>query len=481
MLYGIATAITALLLAALLSALLRVLALRLGLVDRRRRGRPLPLLGGLAVVLSTCLVAAAGGWTGTAPLGDGVGRLLAAGAAVALLGTAADVWRLKTPFLFVGTALAAACVVPYDETGPVAGIAAVAWIACVAAAFRGLDHADGLAGTVGVLTAFGVGACAAAEVMDDLAVLLSVLAAALTGFLMHNWHPARVAFGSGGSLFTGFVLASTALLTRTGYDTVSTVAVLFALTATASADAVLVLVSRKLAGRPLLRRGPDHLAHRLRRLGPTPPGATVLLGLGTFAAVLVGVLVHTGWVGPKAVAWVAGAALVAVLGLLRVPAYAPRRPTELGNARVQSPLPGTRTQSRLPGTREQSRPPGTRGQTRVPGTRGRPEERTARGLPAGGATRARAETFGGGGGAPPRARAGASGARPRGEPFWGILRAQGQSAAGAPRGRIPYDAEAGGPGVSGVQTPRRQLEYPPSPPRQSTSPQVRAPLRIRDG
>ncbi|MFE4408219.1 undecaprenyl/decaprenyl-phosphate alpha-N-acetylglucosaminyl 1-phosphate transferase [Streptomyces sp. NPDC056821] len=461
MLYGIATAITALLLAALLSALLRVLALRLGLVDRRRRARPLPLLGGLAVVLSTCLVAAAGGWTGTAPLGDGVGRLLAAGAAVAVLGTAADVWRLKTPFLLVGTALAAACVVPYDEIGPVAGIAAVVWIACVAAAFRGLDHADGLAGTVGVLTAFGVGVCAAAEVMDDLAVLLSVLAAALTGFLMHNWHPARVAFGSGGSLFTGFVVASAALLTRTGYGTVSTVAVLFALTATASADAVLVLVSRKLAGRPLLRRGPDHLAHRLRRLGPTPPGATVLFGLATFAAVLVGVLVHTGWAEPTAVLWVAGAALAVVLGLLRVPAYAPRRPTELNSVRAQTPGSGTRTQSR------------------VPGTRGRPEERTARGVPtAGGATRARAGASGSG--APPRVRADSSGARPRTEPFR-VLRALRQSGAGAPRaprGRAPYDAETG---ASGVQVARRQLEYPPPPPRQSTSPQVRASLRIRDG
>ncbi|MFJ6565141.1 undecaprenyl/decaprenyl-phosphate alpha-N-acetylglucosaminyl 1-phosphate transferase [Streptomyces sp. NPDC091412] len=470
MLYGITTAITALLLAALLSALLRVLALRLGLVDRRRRARPLPLLGGLAVVLSTCLVAAAGGWTGTAPLGDGVGRLLAAGAAVAVLGTAADVWRLKTPFLLVGTALAAACVVPYDEIGPVAGIAAVAWIACVAAAFRGLDHSDGLAGTVGVLTAFGVGACAAAEVMDDLAVLLSVLAAALTGFLMHNWHPARVAFGSGGSLFTGFVLASAALLTRTGYDTGSTVAVLFALTATASADAVLVLVSRKLAGRPLLRRAPDHFAHRLRRLGPTPPGATVLLGLATFAAVLVGVLAHTGWAKPTAVLWVAGAALAVVLGLLRVPAYAPRRHTELNGTRAQSPGSGTRTQSRLPGTR---------GQTRVPGTRGRPEERTARGLlVAGGATRARADVSGSG--APPRVRGDASGVRSRAEPFraFRVLRQSGAGAPGAPRGRAPYDAETGAPGV---QVPRRQLEYPPPPPRQSTSPQVRAPLRIRDG
>ncbi|GHD85511.1 MraY family glycosyltransferase [Streptomyces naganishii] len=330
MLYGIATAITALLAAAALSALLRVLALRLGLVDRRRRLRPVPLLGGLAVVVSTCVVAAAGGWTGAAPLSAPVGRLLSAGAGVAVLGLVADVWRIRTRLLLVGTLVAAAFVVPYGETGLPMGIASVAWIACVAVAFRGLDHADGLAGTVGVLTAFGAGACAAVEMMDDLAVLLSVLAAALTGFLMHNWHPARIAFGACGSLFTGFVLASAAVLTRTGYDALSTAAVLFALTAVASADAVLVVLSRRLAGRPLRRRGPDHLAHRLRRLGLTGPGATVLLGAWAFAAVLVGALVHAGWLGRDAVLWVAGVSLPAVLGLLRVRVYGPRGRPERG-------------------------------------------------------------------------------------------------------------------------------------------------------
>ncbi|WP_112467195.1 MraY family glycosyltransferase [Streptomyces triticisoli] len=497
MLYGIATAITALLLAAVLSALFRGPALRLGLVDRRRV-RPVPLLGGVAVVLSTCLVAAAGGWTGAAPLGDGVGRLLAVSAGVAVLGLVADLWRLRTPFLLVGTAVAAAFVVPYDETGLPAGIAAVAWIACVAAAFRGLDHVDGLAGTVGVLTAFGAGACAAAEVMDDLVVLLSVLAAALTGFLMHNWHPARIAFGASGSLFTGFLLASAGVLTRTGYDPLPTVAVLFALTATVSADAVLVVLTRRLAGRPVLRRGPDHLAHRLRRLGPTPPGATVLLGAGTFAAVLVGVLVHSGWAAPRSVLWVAGASLAAVLGLLRVPAYGPRRQTGPHSVRTHTD------------------PHGTRAPARVPGTRGRPEGRGTRGLPAArGVTRARADQSDAPrartdpSGDPPRARARTAvpGSRPRprsrGEQPFRTTRPRAQSdvydydydydaparadapGAGVARGvrealgsSRPYDA---GAAVRASRAPRRQPPYPAPPPQKSASPQVRASLRVRDG
>jgi len=266
-LYGITAATTALLLAAVLAALLRVPALRLGLAERRQRQRRVPLSGGLAVVLATCLVALAGDWMDIAPLGDDIGLLLVAGAAVAGLGLIADVWRLKARFLVIGTAVAAAFVVPYGDTGWPAGVLAVGWITFVALAFRSLDHAEGVAGTVGVVTAFGAAACAAVEVMDGLAVLLSVLAAALTGFLMHNWPPARVALGACGSLFTGFVLASAAVLTRAGHGLASSAGVLFALTAVASADVVLVVLSRRLAGRPLLRGGTDHLAHRLRRLG----------------------------------------------------------------------------------------------------------------------------------------------------------------------------------------------------------------------
>jgi UDP-GlcNAc:undecaprenyl-phosphate GlcNAc-1-phosphate transferase len=323
-LYGIVAAALALALAAVLTVFLRAPALRLGAVDRRRQ-RPVPLSGGTAVVAATGLVAGIGDWTGIAPLGDGVGRLLAAAAGVAVLGLAADLWRLGTRFLLAGTAVAAALVVPYEETGIPGGVLAVGWIVFVAAAFKGLDHADGPAGTVGALAAFGAGACAAVEVMDGLATLLSVLAAALTGFLMHNWPPARAGLGAGGALFVGFLLAGALVVTRAGQDLLPSAGVLFALTAVAAADAVLVLLSRRLAGRPLLRRGPDHLAHRLRRLGLTAQGATVVLGIGAGAGVLVGVLVQTGAAGEGAVLWVAAVAAVVVLALLRVPVYGPRR------------------------------------------------------------------------------------------------------------------------------------------------------------
>lgn len=321
MLYGIVAAATALLLTALLAAALRVPALRLRLTERRRQ-REVPLSGGVAVVVVTGSVVCVKGW---ASGGSGIGGLLVAGGVVAVLGLVDDVWRLRRRVLVAGTAVAAACVVPYGETGIGGGLLAVGWVVGVTFAFRGLDHADGLAGSVGVVTAFGVAACAAVEVMDGIAVLMSVLAAALTGFLLHNWHPARVALGACGSMSAGFVLAAGGVCTRAGLGVGESAGVLFALTAVVWADAVLVLLSRRLGGRAVLRSGPDHLGHRLRRLGLTVPGATLLLGAGAFSGVLVGVLAHAGRVGGDALWWVAGVALVAVVALSRVPVHVDRR------------------------------------------------------------------------------------------------------------------------------------------------------------
>ncbi|MEW2608758.1 undecaprenyl/decaprenyl-phosphate alpha-N-acetylglucosaminyl 1-phosphate transferase [Streptomyces sp. NPDC047880] len=324
MLYGITAAATALLLTALLAAVLRAPALRLRLVERRRQ-RDVPLSGGVAVVLVTGLVGGGGQWLGLVPPGDGTLGVLVAACAVALLGLAGDVWRLRRKVLAAGTGVAAACVVPFGETGVGTGLLAVGWVVAVVAGFRGLDHADGLAGTVGVVTAFGVAACAAVAMMDGFAGLMSVLAAALTGLLLHNWHPARVALGGCGSMAAGFVIAVGAVYARAGFAVGESAGVLFGLTAVVAADAVLVLVTRKSAGRGLARGGPDHLAHRLRRLGLTTPAACLLLGAGALPGILVGVLAHAGRIGAGALWWVAGGVLVVVLALSRVPAYGPRR------------------------------------------------------------------------------------------------------------------------------------------------------------
>ncbi|MFF4347391.1 MraY family glycosyltransferase [Streptomyces sp. NPDC001530] len=352
MLYGIAAATAALLLTAALAALLRTFALRFGVVERMGvprararsrawgRVRPVPLLGGVAVVGGTGLVAGVGDWTDVAPLGPEAGRVLVVGIGVALLGLVADLWAVPAVVRVAGVGGAAGLVVPYDELGLPGGVLAAAWIVFVVHAFASLDHADGVMGTVGVITAFALSGCAAVEVMDGLAALLSVLAAALTGFLMHGWPPARIVPGRCGALFAGFVLASAVVLVQAGRGAGDGLGAGFALTAVASADALLVLVSRWRAGRALLRSAPDHLVHRMRRLGMTRQGVMVVIGVAAFGGALVGLLIDLGWAGAGAAWWVAGGvALVVLVGGVRP--VSPR-----GGARPVSPMGGARPISR---------------------------------------------------------------------------------------------------------------------------------------
>ncbi|MFG3285459.1 MraY family glycosyltransferase [Streptomyces sp. NPDC048111] len=330
MLHGLAAATAALVLTALLAALIRTLMLRFG-----RAGRDTtPHLGGIAVALATLGVAVAGPLLGVAALGDGVAPLLAAAGAVALLGLIGDLRPLGVRVRLGVEAAAATAVVTLAGLSPGAGVLAVVWIVFVTNAFRLLDNSDGAMGAVAAVTALGLAVCAIADGRPGHGLLLSVLAAALTGFLVHNWHPARIHLGHCGSLFTGFLLASCAVTVHAGAPGARTTAELFALTLLVLTDTVLVLLSRRRAGRPLLRGGGDHIAHRLRKLGLTTQGSAVVLGGAALAATLVALQVHDGRVAPVAVLPLALLVPLAVVLLLRVPVYGPASRRRTPHART---------------------------------------------------------------------------------------------------------------------------------------------------
>ncbi|MEB3966154.1 undecaprenyl/decaprenyl-phosphate alpha-N-acetylglucosaminyl 1-phosphate transferase, partial [Streptomyces kunmingensis] len=281
--------------------------------------------GGVAVAGATAVVAGAGAASGLVPLDSGTGTLLLAAGAVALLGLLDDLRPMGARARIIVEAGAASVVVHGTQLGFATGALAVLWILFVTNAFTLPAAFDGALGVVGVVTALGLCVCAGAQGSGSLAVVLGLLAASLTGFLTLNWHPARVLPGGSGALFTGFLVACAALLVNVGHARETTPAALFALTVVATADAVLVVVARRLAGRGVLRPGPDHIAHRLRRLGLTPPGVAVVLGAAATLGTATGVLLHRGAVGPSVLWWLGGAALVSVVLLLRVPVYGGRR------------------------------------------------------------------------------------------------------------------------------------------------------------
>ncbi|MFF9633473.1 MraY family glycosyltransferase [Streptomyces bacillaris] len=323
----IASGAAALFITVVLAKGVRRTALRAGAAHepgaRPSRAGVVRRLGGTTVVLGVGAAAAAGTGLGAAGgSGRAVTGLLAGAAIVAALGLVHDVRPLGVPLRVAVQTAAATLAVCLAGLSPVAGVLAVIGIVAVTQAFALLDTSDGVLATVGTVTAAGLLTCAALDGRAGLALPPAVLLAGLIGFLLHNWHPARIRPGACGSLFTGFVLASSGalILAEAPPERAAWIA-LPVLATVALADAALVLVSRRRAVRPLLQDCGDHITHRLRRLRVTVPGVAVVLGLWAGAAALTGTLVYAEVLHPAfALVPVTGSA-AAVVALLRIPAY----------------------------------------------------------------------------------------------------------------------------------------------------------------
>lgn len=321
----------ALLVAALLTEPLRRLALRHGYTDqpnaRKAHKHPTPYLGGVAVALAT--LACAGVPVLAVPEGGGTAGVLLVGAAlVAVLGLVDDLRQLSIRCRLGFEAAAALAVVLWCGHPQVFGgwpdvLLAVGWVLFTTNAFNLLDNMDGVVSTVTAITAGFLCGAALLAGLTGTAAVMAALAGACAGFLLHNWHPARIFLGDAGSLFVGFLVSSATLTLHQG-----TVAAPsgytgpLLITLVVTVDTGLVMVARRRAGRPLLQGGKDHIAHRLHRLGLTV--SQVALFIGAFAALtcLAAMLVmHRAFPGTVVLIAVVTVTAAAWALLLRVPVY----------------------------------------------------------------------------------------------------------------------------------------------------------------
>ncbi|WP_326558016.1 MraY family glycosyltransferase [Micromonospora sp. NBC_01796] len=320
-------ALAALLLVAVLVEPARRVALRCGLTDRpaphKAHRRVTPYLGGAALVVATLIP--------TAALVDlersRIWLVLAAALGIAVLGLVDDARALRPSTRMAIEALLATAVALGGVRLNLIGqdqldlVLTVGWIIVVTNSFNLLDNTDGALATVACATAVPLSVFAVVAGQPDLALLLLCLAAACTGFLLHNAAPARIFMGDSGSLFIGFLIATGAAMVAPGRATVDRSAILLLIIFVAAVDTGLVLVSRQRAGRSWLQGGTDHVAHRLLRTGVGPHALLGALFLGTSTAGLIAVLVSAGVVpGSTALLGALGAVAVLIVLLLQVPA-----------------------------------------------------------------------------------------------------------------------------------------------------------------
>ena len=151
------------------------------------------------------------------------------------------------------------------------------WIVGVINALNLIDGLDGLAAGVS-LFAIGVMLVTAWFQEQPLMFLFgAALAGAVLGFLLYNRNPASIFMGDSGSMFLGFVLATTAL--QTNQKSSTAVALLTPIVALGLPilDTLLAIARRAARGRPLFGADREHVHHRLLGLGLSQRQAALVL------------------------------------------------------------------------------------------------------------------------------------------------------------------------------------------------------------
>lgn len=95
-----------------------------------------------------------------------------------------------------------------------ADLFALAWLLATTYTTKILDGLDGLVAGVTTIGGIVIATLSLSKevTQPETAILAATLAGAAAGFLVWNWHPAKVFLGEGGSTFTGFMLGSLAIL-----------------------------------------------------------------------------------------------------------------------------------------------------------------------------------------------------------------------------------------------------------------------------
>jgi UDP-GlcNAc:undecaprenyl-phosphate/decaprenyl-phosphate GlcNAc-1-phosphate transferase len=201
---------------------------------------------------------------------------------VGLALAAIEVFGLHIDFLFLGF-------LRVHDLGLLILPVTLFWIIGMQNTVNLLDGVDGLAAGVVAIVAMILMIAAAGKLgvvgQRDVLILCGILAAACVGFLVFNFHPARIFMGDSGSQFLGTALA---LLSILGVAKVSVVAALLLpvlALALPIVDTAWAIVRRRRRGLSIAHADSMHVHHLLLKFGLTQPetcvvfyGATGILG-----------------------------------------------------------------------------------------------------------------------------------------------------------------------------------------------------------
>jgi UDP-GlcNAc:undecaprenyl-phosphate GlcNAc-1-phosphate transferase len=214
---------------------------------------------------------------------DGEAWYLLAGAALTLaIGLWDDRLGMQPGVKMLGQAAAATMLISsglIPDVGLPIGIEAAITLVALVALMNAVNFLDNMNGMVGGLSAIALAGFAWTSMergANGVAAAQLALAGACLGFLPHNFPKARIFLGDAGSLFLGYSLGASALMTMQGAAPGWGRAGAPLILAYPAFDMIFVVLTRLRDGRPVYQGGKDHTNHRLATILKCPK-TTVLV------------------------------------------------------------------------------------------------------------------------------------------------------------------------------------------------------------
>ncbi len=279
----------------IMTFIVRAGAARLGFVAKpkadRWHKRPTAMLGGAAIFLTTVIV-----YFAFVPLTRDALVVLGASSFLFLVGLVDDILNVRPYQKLIGQLIGAAILIFAGLKMPLTGYEivdiwiTVFWVVGITNAINLLDNMDGLAAGISAIAAISLAINFAINGGGNETLLLCTFIGALGGFLVFNSNPASIFMGDCGSMFVGFFLSSSVLLSQIGGRSRGVLAVLAVpvlILFVPIFDTTFVTILRKLRGQPASQGGRDHTSHRLVALGLSERAAVwMLYAFAASAAVL---------------------------------------------------------------------------------------------------------------------------------------------------------------------------------------------------
>ncbi|MFF2482473.1 MraY family glycosyltransferase [Paenibacillus sp. NPDC058071] len=271
----------------LLVPIARKAALKYGFVDRpgtrKIHHKPIPLLGGLAIYAATAASILL--FKGITPLSS---TILLGGAVLVLIGLMDDATKAKGkefPIWPRAIIYIAVSFFPVLFHIRITGIANPAnghfiafpdllswgstalWVFALINMINFIDGADGLASGVSTLSAATLLVAALLKGQPDTALLAAIVCGVCVGFLVFNFHPAKIFMGDAGATFLGYTLAVIAIDGAFKKATFITLLVPLLALGLPILDTTIVMLRRLFSGKGLATADKLHTHHTLMRWG----------------------------------------------------------------------------------------------------------------------------------------------------------------------------------------------------------------------